>query len=116
MERQGKKTGATERRHYITIQSKTSTADGEGGFVETWSDGESVFAAIYPIKAQQQFSFKSVNVDATHYIKVEGETVVEEGNRIKYDSGSAVRYFEVLTVEDIQERGIEKWITCKETR
>jgi len=116
MDRQGKKTGATERRHYLTIQSKTSVPDGEGGYTETWIDGVSIFAAVYPIRAQQQFNLRSVNVDATHFVKIEGEIVAAEKDRIKFISGSVTRYFEILTIEDIQERGIDKWVMCKERR
>jgi SPP1 family predicted phage head-tail adaptor len=116
MDRQGKKSNATEMRHYIVIQSNTSTTDEEGGFTENWSDGETVAAAIYPISAQQQFNFKSVNVDATHYIKIRGEITIAEADRIKFENEGLTRYFEILTIENIQERDIEKFITCKETR
>lgn len=116
MDRQGKKTDATEMRHYITIQTKANVADGEGGFTETWTDGDTIAAAIYPVRAQQQFDFRSVNVDASHFIKVRGEAEMLESNRIKFESIGVARYFEILTIEDIQERGIVKWLTCKEMR
>lgn len=116
MDRQGKKSSATEMRHYVTIQAKTSTADVEGGFTETWTDGDTVAAAVYPIRAQQQFNFRSINVDATHYIKIRGEISVSETNRIKWVVGGLTRYFEILTIEDIQERSILKFMTTKEMR
>lgn len=72
MDRIGKKTLATERRHWITFQQKTSTADGEGGFSDVWTNFISVFAAVYPYRADQVFTFRSVNVDATHLIKTGG--------------------------------------------
>jgi SPP1 family predicted phage head-tail adaptor len=112
LERQGKKTNASEFRHYITIQQVGNTTDGDGGFTDNWSDLSSVWAAIYPIRAQQLFQYKSINVDATHIIKVRGETTILEENRIMWGS----RIFEILTIENIQERGIEKVITCKEQR
>ena len=112
MIRQGKKTNATEFRHYITIQSQGLTTEEEGGFTENWSTTSSVWAAVYPVKAQQLFEYKSINVDATHIIKVRGDCTINEGDRILFDS----RYFEVLTVENIQELGVEKVVTCKENR
>jgi len=51
-------------------------------------------------------------VEATHIIKVRGELAIAEKYRILFGT----RVFEVLTVEDIQERGIVKWATCKEDR
>lgn len=116
MDRQGKKSDATEMRHYVVIQYKASTTDEEGGFTETWADGDTISAAIYPIKAIQQFQYKSINVDATHFIKIRGAIIVAEENRIKYQIGALIRYFEILTIEDIQERGVVKFITCKESR
>jgi|WetSurMetagenome_2_1015567.scaffolds.fasta_scaffold51913_4 SPP1 family predicted phage head-tail adaptor len=113
IERQGKKSEATEMRHFIYIQTVGTTTDGEGGEIENWSDsGSGCFAAIFLIRAQQVFVFRSVNVDATHFIKIRGEITVSELNRIRFGT----RYFEILTVENIQERGIVTWITTKEMR
>jgi SPP1 family predicted phage head-tail adaptor len=112
MDRQGKKTLATEARHYITIQRNMSTTDGEGGFGDTWSTVQSCFAAIYPIKAIQQFQYKSIGVDATHFIKLRGYVDISELDQIICGS----RTFEVLTVENIQERNFEQFVTCKEVR
>jgi SPP1 family predicted phage head-tail adaptor len=113
LERQGKKSEATEMRHYVYIQTAGGTTDGEGGEIENWTDAASgCFAAIFPVRAQQQFDFRSVNVDATHFIKIRGEITISELNRIRFGT----RYFEILTIENIQERGIVNWITCKEMR
>jgi SPP1 family predicted phage head-tail adaptor len=113
MDRQGKKTNASEFRHYILIQRKGElTTDGEGGFEDAWSDVESTWAAVYPVRAQQLFEYRSINVEATHIIKVRGETDIVEADRVSFDS----RYFEILTVENIQERCIEKVATCKELK
>jgi SPP1 family predicted phage head-tail adaptor len=111
--REGRKTDASEMRHYVVIQDFGSTTDGEGSFDKSWVDGTTVAAAIFPIRAAQVFQYKSVNVDATHIIKIRGEiSVYEKLNRIKFGT----RTFEILTIEDIQERGVVKIITCKELR
>lgn len=72
MERIGKKSHSTEKRHWITFQQRTQVADGEGGHTDTWTDFLSVFAAVYPYRADQIFNYRSVNVDATHLIKTDG--------------------------------------------
>jgi SPP1 family predicted phage head-tail adaptor len=102
MLREGKKTLSTEARHRVTIQVSTNTRNTEGGDVETWADSATVWASVSPITAMQQMKFKSVNVDATHLIKFRGYVSVVETNRIVFGA----RIFEVLTVEDLQERGI----------
>jgi SPP1 family predicted phage head-tail adaptor len=107
-----KKTLASEARHRITIQGTTLTPDGEGGFTEGWSDLSTVWAKITAVQARQQYQFNSVGVEATHRIEVRGSVVVSELNRIKFGT----RYFEVKTIEDIEERGIVKVITCREVR
>jgi SPP1 family predicted phage head-tail adaptor len=99
--------------HRVDIQSETRTADGEGGYTGSWSTTlANVPAAIDPIQARQQFQNKSVNVDATHWIKVRGDVEVSEINRISWGS----RVFEILTIENINENGVLKFITTKEKR
>jgi SPP1 family predicted phage head-tail adaptor len=112
-ERIGRKTLATELRHYITIQFMRKTDDGEGGFIETWHDRETIAAAIYPIRAEQLFEFRSINVEATHIIKIRGKiNIVDEVNRFYWDVKDKI--FEILTIENIQEQDWVKVITCKE--
>jgi SPP1 family predicted phage head-tail adaptor len=111
-EREVRKTQASQAQHYIYIQTKTATTDEEGGFSENWQSGNAIPAAISPIQARQVFQYKSVNVDATHLIKVRGRTTVSEKDRILY----GIRVFEILTIENIQERDFVKVITCMEKR
>lgn len=72
IERQGKKTLASELKHRIVIQELTMDSDGEGGFTETWNNVDTIYAAIYPISAKQKFEYQTVGIDATHVIKIRG--------------------------------------------
>ena len=103
-------------RHRVAIQERTNTTDGEGGFTEAWADVtgyEAVPAGIWPIFATQRTQYNSVNIEATHYVILRGEIdVVESATRIKYGT----RVFDVLFIEDYQERGVRKQCTCKERR
>ncbi|MCO4819787.1 MAG: phage head closure protein [Bacteroidetes bacterium] len=113
MNRTDKKTMATEARHRITVQKRKSNSDGQGGHAISWESTGQYWAAIYPIKAQQQYDYNSIGVDATHHIKMRGySTINDRDYRIQYGS----RVFEVLTVENLQERDFELFITCKEVR
>ena len=111
-ERIGRKTLSTEARHRVTIQQKTLAGTGAAGFVETWADSTDVWAGISPIQAWQKAQYASIGVDTTHLIRISGLVEIAEHDRIAWGS----RVFEVLTVEDIQERGIVKVVTCKERR
>jgi SPP1 family predicted phage head-tail adaptor len=112
MNRESKKTLTTRKRHGIYVQTKTSVDDCEGGFIDTWTSGSLIWAEVSPMQAKQVFQYKSISVDATHLIRVDGYVEVPENSRILFDG----RYFEVLVVENIQELDFEKVITCKEMR
>lgn len=207
MKREGRKTQSSNAKHIITIQYRTQVSDGEGGFVITWNDRPGVWAEICPISANQKFTYESINVEATHRIKIYGNltfqsntkwvadiwslswsgitgtdvqidynidggswvsisvsepnngaydwtipiatigrnirvrvlsltdtlsysitdpyNIVAEGtrdglpvdhDRIKWDLNGIIRIFEVIAVENIQERNIQAVITCKEHR
>lgn len=109
-DRDPRKSQASQAQHYIYIQTLASTTDEEGGFSENWTSGSAIPAAIFPIQARQVMQYKSINVHATHLIKVRGLTVVSEKDRILFGS----RIFEILTVENIQERDFIKVITVNE--
>lgn len=111
LDRTGKKTLATEARHRIQIQRVTNVSDGEGGFTETWTTLNTVWAAVYPIRAQQRFEYKSIDVEATHYVKVRGYIDITAKDIIVF---KGTRKLEVLTVENIQELNFNQFITCKE--
>jgi SPP1 family predicted phage head-tail adaptor len=110
MQRQNKKSFASTARFPIWIQRKEVTPDGEGGLSDAWIDYRQVFASVDPIQAKQVFQYKSISVDASHLIRVSGQIDIQDTMRIRFNG----RLFEILTVENIQEIGVEKVITCKE--
>jgi len=114
LKRYPNKSLSTETRMYGFIQEKQTTDDGRGGQTVQWvnTTASPHAMAILPLRANQVMEYRSLNVEATHIIKIRGEIAVSELNRISYDN----REFEILVVEDIQERGIVKWITVKERR
>ena len=101
-----------ELRQRITFQERGLVPDGEGGFVEDWKDVKTVWAKVDVVQARQQYEFNSVGVEATHRFEVRGNVKVTEDQRIRFKN----RFFEIKTVEDIEERGIRKVITCRELR
>ena len=109
-----KKTLSTRARHKVCIQYKTTVPDGEGGFDAGWTNAsyDPVWADVSPLMAKQVHEYKTIGVDATHLIRIAGAISISEEDRIQFGS----RTFEVLTVEDLQERGIEKVCTCLERR
>ena len=113
MDRINKKSNASKRIHQVYIQSKTLSADGRGGFVDTWADSVGpIWASVDPIRAVKRQEYKTTNVISTHLIGMSAKITVTEHNRIRFGN----RVFEIETIEDILERGIDLVITASEVR
>jgi SPP1 family predicted phage head-tail adaptor len=54
----------------LTIQVKTQTADGMGGFSESWSTFATVFGAIWPTSAKEIVSNSALSGQITHKIRI----------------------------------------------
>jgi SPP1 family predicted phage head-tail adaptor len=115
LKRFGNKSLSTNSRGYAYIQSCDPTRDGRGNETKEWTNtSEDPHSMdITSLSASQIEEYRSQNVEATHLIKIRGEIVISELNRIETIEG---KIYEVLTAEDIQERGIVWWVTCKERR
>ena len=111
IDRKSKKCGSTKRRHRLSLQDYTKISDGEGGYVNSWFTEGQLWAAVFPIKASQVFDYRSISTEVTHIIEIDGlEDRVNDKKRFLFND----RIFEILTIEDVQERKIKKIITCKE--
>ena len=65
-------------RNRVVIQAKAPVPDGEGGFTEAWVDVGRLWAKVLSLKAEQQYEFNSIGVEATHRVEVRGP----QGKRI----------------------------------
>lgn len=88
MKREGKKTASSNAIHSITIQYRTQTSDGEGGFNYSWFNRPNIWAEISPISAKQKFEYASINVKATHRIKVNGNLTLQSNTKRVSDNWS----------------------------
>lgn len=112
MKRFSKKSPATYLKHQITIKTKVKVSDGEGGYEKTFKIISTAYASVDPLKAEKKAELKSINVDASHLIKVRGYTTLNENDIIYFGN----REFEILTIENIQERDFLKFVYCNERR
>lgn len=101
-----------ELRHRITISDVSHVTDGEGGFTMSLATSSTVWARVKPMRAKQKHEYRSINVEATHLVKVRGGVDVQEEQIITFGT----REFEVLTVENEMEENVTKWVMCKEIR
>lgn len=81
MKREGQKTQSSNAKHIVTIKYRTQVSDGEGGFNITWVNRYNVWAEICPISASQKFEYSSINVDATHRIKIYGNLTFQSNTK-----------------------------------
>lgn len=114
LSRRPRKSLSSQCRHYSNIEERVYVDDGQGGTQEVWSVAFSnVPVSITPLNAKRKEEYRTFNVDATHELKIRGEiTLIEDNNRIVYGG----RYFEVKSIEDVQERNIEQICICLERR
>jgi len=109
---------STESNTYGFIQSCVSVSDASGSIVDEWtntSPNPHAFALI-PKASLQVWEQKTIDVRATHLVKMRFEIPVSQLNRITVDPGGGkpLRILEILYVDDIQGRGIVNWVVVKE--
>lgn len=105
-----KKTLATEANKRIAVYRRTITINRDGSQKENWQKNGEFWAAIYPMWAKKRFEFKSLGVEATHYIKIPGKIDLLTTDIIVFDN----REFEILTIENIKEKDEFLFLICKE--
>lgn len=54
----------------ITFQALTRTADGQGGWTESWADFASVWASLDPVSAAERFYSQRVEMNVSHKITI----------------------------------------------
>lgn len=101
---------SSELRHQVELQIPSNSADGEGGFFDGWVTKTTTWASVSPISAKQRDYYISLSTEITHTIKIRGDVDCLDTYQVKYGD----RCFEILTVENIQERDVLKILVCKE--
>lgn len=101
---------ASRARHLVELQQYSPSSDGEGGYVDGWVTIGTVWASVDPLTAYQRMDYSSISTDVTHLVTIRGNINVDDTQQVLFDG----RSFEVLTHRDVQERGIEKTLMCRE--
>ena len=94
----------------ITIQTKTNVADGYGSSTTTWVDTISVWAAMWPISANETIKNDKLRGDVTHRIRIWYRTGVTYKNRIKWGT----KYYQVIGIINPNEENVYLDLLCKE--
>lgn len=95
----------------ITIQYATKASDGMGGFTLTWTNGDIIWAAIWPISANETVQSMQTDMIITHRIRIRYRSVFKPSWRLKFGN----RYFNIISILNPNERNEWLDLMCEET-
>jgi len=97
--------------HDITIQRKTRTPDGMGGWNTVSATVASTVARISPVSAKDRVQYEQLQYPVTHKVYVPGGTDVKPGDEVVLGT----RKFSVKGVTNPSEVGHHLEVLCEET-
>jgi len=83
----------------VVLQKKTTTDDGMGGIVETWTDIDEMWAAIEPVDMKEKSFAQQIGYTITHKIYIRYRNDVAPGDRIVYD-GTVYKIVSVINPKE----------------
>lgn len=84
----------------VTLQYKTKAPDGMGGFVDSYVDAATVWAAIWPVSASEQVQAAQQVMTISHRIRIRWRSMLKASWRIKFGT----RYFAIVSIINPSER------------
>lgn len=97
-------------RHRVTLQYQTRVADVMGGAVVTWTDAAEVWAAIWPVSANETLQAAQQVMTISHRIRMRFRPDLRSSWRIKFGT----RYFAIVSMINPNEKGAILDLLCKE--
>ena len=97
-------------KHKITIQEKTQTSDGMGGYTETWKELYTVWAAIWPVSGREYIATGRKEGEVTHRIQIRYREGIMPSHRVLYGS----RVFDIRAVLNHEEKNKYLDLMCVE--
>jgi len=98
-------------RHRIDIENQSLSSDGQGGSSRAWATRATVWSSIKPLRSEERFYNEQLKLQTTHEILLRYRDDVVSTDRIKYGS----RYFEIVSIKNIDEGGRLLVLLAKET-
>jgi len=98
-------------KHRITIQAKTETADGLGGFTTSWTTfAGPLWAAVWPTSAKEIIQNQQLSGQVSHRVRIRYVAGVTSDMRILFGS----RIFNILSEINPEERCEMLDLVCME--
>lgn len=102
---------AGQLRHRIQVERPVNVAQTDGSRVVTWERIASVWARVSPLSGRELVAAQQINAEVSVSITIRAPSVsLQPDYRIVFDG----RFYDVVSVLDQDERGIEKMVMCKQ--
>ena len=101
---------AGKQRHKVTIQKPTETRDAVGGVTTTWATLGTIWASVEPLSGKELLSADQLNSIATLRVRCRYIKNLTHECRIFHKG----RSLEIVSAQNIGERGVEYEILCRE--
>jgi len=101
---------AGQLRHRLTLKSRSVTPDSYGQDITAATTQATVWGSVEPLSGRELLLAQQVQADVTHRVRIRFHDGVHPKWTVTHDS----RDLHVLSVVDVEERGIEMELLCKE--
>lgn len=98
-------------RHRVEVQSPSDSVGSDGYVTTTWSTDTTRWASIEPLKGSERVDGDRVVGEVSHRVWMRTVSGLDSSKRLKFGT----RTFHIVSVRDIDERGITNEVLCKET-
>lgn len=94
----------------ISIKSLTRTADGIGGFSESWALVASVWASIMPVSTREKMQYQAIQNLITHRVIIRYRESINQDDRIYFGS----RVLRIAGIRNLAEQNELLELVCEE--
>lgn len=98
-------------RHRIRIQEYVAGRDIFGAEEPAWMDVATVWASVTPVSGKEYFASAQTNAEVSTKITMRYRSGITPKMRIVFGT----RIFEIISVLNFEERGVELNLMCKES-
>lgn len=81
----------------IMIYKRAYTANGHGGFTQSWTEVDTVWCKITPLVGREAFNYRQVFPKANYKVLMRYRPDVNQDMRLYYNH----RYWDILSVQDL---------------
>ncbi len=94
----------------IVVQHPTLTPDGMGGMTKVYSDADTIWSALWPVKASERVQSDQATMTATMRIRIRYRSKFLPSWRLRFGN----RFFNVVSIINQNERNQWLDLMCEE--